>query len=298
MATYIKTLIQQYEEAVPHADPRTKNWFLLNNNPFPVWILTALYITVVFVGPRIMKNRQPFNLQMFMIVYNLALVGLSIYMFIELFLGIWGADYNLWCASYSTDKSPKDPRENRVARVLWWYFFSKAVELMDTVLMILRKKFEQVTFLHWFHHASMLNIWWWTMMFIPGGMSWFGAWLNCLVHVVMYSYYGLSVIPSLKQKLWFKKYITTFQLVQFVITFVHTFNSLRVGCDFPHWGQNLLAGYMLIMLTLFSNFYLQTYIKKKKRLHHKSHSNGGIADYEKKAVINGDKNGFIHNKAD
>ena len=43
--------------------------------------------------------------------------------------------------------------------------------------------------------------------------AWMGACLNCLVHVVMYSYYGLAVIPALREKLWWKKYITTFQLV-------------------------------------------------------------------------------------
>ena len=53
---------------------------------------------------------------------------------------------------------------------MWWYFFSKAVELMDTVLMVLRKKSTQITFLHVFHHATMLNIWWWVMTFIPGGL--------------------------------------------------------------------------------------------------------------------------------
>lgn len=58
----------------------------------------------------------------------------------------------------------------QIANVLWWYFFSKAVELIDTVLMILRKKTRQVSFLHVFHHATMLNIWWWVMMFIPGGI--------------------------------------------------------------------------------------------------------------------------------
>ena len=52
---------------------------------------------------------------------------------------------------------------------MWWYFFSKAIELMDTVLMVLRKKNNQITFLHWFHHASMLNIWWWVMMWAAGG---------------------------------------------------------------------------------------------------------------------------------
>ncbi len=54
--------------------------------------------------------------------------------------------------------------------VMYWYFFSKSIELFDTVLMVLRKKNNQITFLHVFHHVSMLNIWWWVMMFIPGGL--------------------------------------------------------------------------------------------------------------------------------
>jgi hypothetical protein len=48
---------------------------------------------------------------------------------------------------------------------------------------------------------------------IQGGQAWFGPVLNSAVHVVMYAYYGLSVIPSLRDKLWWKKYITMFQLV-------------------------------------------------------------------------------------
>ena len=52
--------------------------------------------------------------------------------------------------------------------------------------------------------------WWYMVLFVT---AWFGAWMNCLVHVVMYTYYGLSAIPSLKGKLWWKRYITRFQLV-------------------------------------------------------------------------------------
>ena len=58
-----------------------------------------------------------------------------------------------------------------MASVLWWYFFSKAIELMDTVLMVARKKNNQITFLHVFHHATMLNIWWWVTTWIPGGLG-------------------------------------------------------------------------------------------------------------------------------
>lgn len=262
MASLLKDLVRQYEDAKPYADPRTRNWLLVANSPWPVWILTASYVIMVLVGPRFMKNRPALDLKWFLVVYNLGLVALSLYMFIELFLSVWDADYDLLCATYNKENWTK-PAEGRVASVLWWYFFSKAIEFMDTALMIVRKKNEQITFLHVFHHASMLNIWWWTLIFIPGGMAWFGAWMNCLVHVVMYTYYGLSALPSLKGKLWWKRYITRFQLLQFCVTFTHTVNSIRMGCDFPRWGQNLLAGYMVAMLILFGNFYIHAYIKRR-----------------------------------
>ena len=61
----------------------------------------------------------------------------------------------------------------QVATVLWWYSLSKVVEFMDTVLMVLRKKQSQVTFLHVYHHASILNVWWIVESFLPGGQGWY-----------------------------------------------------------------------------------------------------------------------------
>lgn len=50
--------------------------------------------------------------------------------------------------------------------------------------------------------------------FILGGMGTFHALLNCVVHVIMYSYYGLTAMgPSYQKYLWWKKYLTTIQLV-------------------------------------------------------------------------------------
>ena len=69
--------------------------------------------------------------------------------------------------------------------------------------------------------------------------------------------------------------------VQFIITFSHSFYTYVSGCDFPLWGQYLLMGYMIIMLILFGNFYMQQYIAKSnaRRQHHKKtdsnlHQNG------------------------
>lgn len=42
----------------------------------------------------------------------------------------------------------------------------------------------------------------------------FGPTLNSFIHILMYSYYGLSVIPSMHKYLWWKKYLTQAQLVR------------------------------------------------------------------------------------
>ena len=255
----------QYREAwLYQADPRTRHWLLIQDSPVPVWIITLCYITIVMLGPCLIENRKPIQMQRFLVVYNMGQTALSLYMAAEILLSVIDAEYNILCTPYSK-KSWSNPKEMRVAKILWLYFFSKAIDLVDTVCMILRKKHDQITFLHVFHHISILNIWWWAVMFIPGGLSWFGAWINSMVHTVMYLYYGLSAIPSLRGKLWWKRYITRIQLTQFVMTLGHTVYSLVTDCPFPSWGKKLLTCYMIVMLILFSNFYIRAYACDNKK---------------------------------
>lgn len=49
---------------------------------------------------------------------------------------------------------------------------------------------------------------------VTGGLGTFHALLNCVVHVIMYTYYGLTAMgPKYQKYLWWKKYLTTIQLV-------------------------------------------------------------------------------------
>lgn len=64
------------------SDPRVGEWFLMQS-PVPIMILFVSYIFLVLVSPRVMKNVQPLNLKAVLIPYNFILVGLSIYMFLE-----------------------------------------------------------------------------------------------------------------------------------------------------------------------------------------------------------------------
>ncbi|CAF0937460.1 unnamed protein product [Rotaria sordida] len=252
--------IPSYKLALKHADPRTKDWFLLWTDPIPALTLAFIYLIIVTLGPRYMRHREAFHIPSWVLfTYNMSLVVLSVYMVEEIIVGMYRRNYNLLCQPLIVSK---DKNEMKITNALWLYYFSKAIEFIDTIFMVVRKRFTQITFLHVFHHSTMLLIWWVVMTWIPGGQAWFGPVFNSVVHVFMYAYYGLSVIPSLRSKLWWKRYITMFQLIQFVLIFIHTFHAIFTGCNYPLWGSWMLGGYMIIMLILFTNFYIHEYITR------------------------------------
>ncbi|XP_023977875.1 very long chain fatty acid elongase 5 isoform X3 [Physeter macrocephalus] len=193
----------------------------------------------------------------------------------ELVTGVWEGQYNFFCQGTRSGGEA----DMKIVHVLWWYYFSKLIEFMDTFFFILRKNNHQVTVLHVYHHASMLNIWWFVMNWVPCGHSYFGATLNSFIHVLMYSYYGLSSVPSMRPYLWWKKYITQGQLLQFVLTIIQTSCGVIWPCAFPLGWLYFQIGYMISLIALFTNFYIQTYNKKgasRRREHQKDHQNGSV----------------------
>ena len=59
---------------------------------------------------------------------------------------------------------------------------------------------------------------------------------------------------------------STHTQLQFVAILVHTLNTEFSGCDYPMWGQRVITGYMITLLTLFGNFYLHAYIKGQRTM--------------------------------
>jgi elongation of very long chain fatty acids protein 4 len=136
------------------------------------------------------------------------------------------------------------------------------------------------------------------MSYVAGGACFFPAALNSLVHVVMYSYYLWSSfaprIPSASAKVgptqdkemtllgntsapatvsfkitwthpaFYKQYITRFQLIQFVLIGIHSYYVYKQGHNITPPFTLMVIGYMVTMLILFGNFYLQNYLKKGK----------------------------------
>merc|ERR1712047_212090 len=78
-----------------------------------------------------------------------------------------------------------------------------------------------------------------------------------------YFYYLMSAMgPSVQKYLWWKRYLTTMQLGQFVTFFIHASLPLFIPCDFPKIFSYVILLHGAMFFLLFANFYRKTYTKK------------------------------------
>ncbi|CAD7927998.1 unnamed protein product [Amoebophrya sp. A25] len=148
--------------------------------------------------------------------------------------------------------------------LLWLHYANKLVEFADTFFMIQRgKAAQQLSFLHVYHHLLMVFAWWAVLHEWPGGDAWFGAWVNSLIHVLMYMYYFVAAL-GVRIPVSVKKAMTRCQLVQFVICFVHACLCWYLA-SVPRHVCGLQLYVMVNMLLLFSNFYSKSYTKNSPK---------------------------------
>ena len=67
----------------------------------------------------------------------------------------------------------------------------------------------------------------------------------------MYFYYMCAAFgPGVQKYLWWKKYITTIQLVQFVLVFFHAIQPIFFTCEFPKAASLMFAGIWIFLFCL------------------------------------------------
>ena len=82
------------------------------------------------------------------------------------------------------------------------------------------------------------------------------------VHVLMYGYY---LIAALGFSVWWKKYLTMLQLIQFGLAIQQSCWALYNQCNFPRWMMWALVYYAASLMILFLNFYMHSYVMKRIR---------------------------------
>ncbi|KAG6804621.1 elongation of very long chain fatty acids protein 6-like [Apis mellifera caucasica] len=72
----------------------------------------------------------------------------------------------------------------------WMFALSKLLEFGDTIFIVLRK--QELIFLHWYHHITVLLYSWFSYSEHTASARWFMV-LNYFVHSIMYGYYALKL---------------------------------------------------------------------------------------------------------
>ncbi|CAG0886358.1 unnamed protein product [Darwinula stevensoni] len=251
-------------------DKRVDGWLFMSG-PLPTLSICLFYVILVkVIGPRYMKNRPPFDIRRLLVVYNFVQMIFSIWLCQYIYFSGWHQYYSLRCqpVDYSDD-----PLAKRMTFASWWYYMSKFTEFFDTIFFVMRKKFEHVSTLHVVHHGVMPMSVWFGVKFTPGGHSTFFGLLNSFVHIIMYFYYMMAALgPSWHKYLWWKKYLTSLQMVQFICIFVHAFQLLFIDCDYPKAFSWWIGGHAVLFFFLFTDFYKKAYTHKrnKSKMGHKN----------------------------
>ncbi|KAI9202335.1 ELO family [Polychytrium aggregatum] len=225
----------------------------------------AIYATTILGLRQYMKNREPFKLVNATAIHNMILCIWSLIMAVGVSYSVYQVGQVEFRAMFCTLPSHSAARGS-----LWFwiyvYYISKFYELLDTVILVLKKK--PIIFLHWFHHGIVVLMVWIWMYDIAVVTTW-GMIFNTVVHVFMYYYYYAA---SLGKSVWFKKYITSGQIVQFVCSFFFTvvfaYYHLKIKSTGGPGCQGVSAaifttGLNFIFLVLFIQFYRSSYGKKK-----------------------------------
>eukprot|EP00842_Homolaphlyctis_polyrhiza_P002510 jgi/Hompol1/325/HPOL_001390-RA len=235
-------------------------------NPVHVALVIALYLAVIFVGTNLMRAFNPFKLKTFSFFHNFFLTALSLYTAVKVLYLAKSQGMNLFHFLNSVDHSPAGWP---LAKMCWLFYFSKFPELFDTFIMVLKKNNRQISFLHVYHHTSVIVFQWFICVLAPGGESALPAIANSLIHVVMYGYYLLSAM-GIKSVSSIKYYITGMQMTQFCILLTQGICDWYYPTldptvsNYPVVLAQAYVFYMISMLALFGNFFIKDRARTQK----------------------------------
>jgi len=239
-----------------------QGWMQLN------WMLSIkislAYIILVFLGKHYMQSRQKYELRTALVIWNIMLAIFSLAGTIRVwpdFLHVMqneGIIHSICRNDYAYGTTGA-----------WALLFvlSKLPELVDTFFIVLRK--QELIFLHWYHHATVLIYCWYSYIDLASTGRWFMT-MNYLVHSLMYTYYAFKAM-RFKVPKFISQMITTGQILQMIVGCAINYLAFRVkssnqACDISE--ENIKYSLLMYMsyFVLFFNFFLNAYILNKQKM--------------------------------
>jgi len=204
------------------------------------------------------------------IVHNIILIVLSVVMMVGGIHALWqryvGEGF-MGCFCAGSMRRAGTVLDGPAGFWMKVYYLSKYYELGDTFLLCL--KGHKTIPLHLYHHVIMLwGTWSWGRYEAFEGMLWCVI-VNSIIHTFMYTYYLLAVFGK---RVWWKKYLTGAQIVQFltgmiyVTIYLYLAHTRDDGCGekerlYAAWVAHIVN---CTFVFLFTQFYISSYSVKAK----------------------------------
>lgn len=121
-------------------------------------IIFGAYLWFVLVaGPKFMKNREAYNVTPLLRVYNISqVISCSIYVVRAYMLG-FTFQYIFKCQRF---EFLSDDARLEILIGCWLFLNLRVFEFVETIFFVLRKKQNQASFLHIFHHIGSVMMTW------------------------------------------------------------------------------------------------------------------------------------------
>ncbi|XP_061398057.1 elongation of very long chain fatty acids protein F-like [Musca vetustissima] len=247
-------------------DPRMHHLFFVNSYRNVLLLIAAYIVFVKKIGPALMAKRRPFEIKRLIQLYNLGQILLNTYVFIGFMRHFLPHPaYDWFCMKIDSDDI--SPETMNLLHITHTCYLTKIFDVLDTIFFVMRKKNRQISFLHVYHHATMI---WASFIY---HVKFFGTaytaigHVNSFVHMLMYTYYFLSSLDTnLNLDAW-KPRITEIQIIQFF------YFSIKFGLAIINNTCGMSTGWLavlfiqnLFMTLMFCNFYYKTYIAKSKKV--------------------------------
>lgn len=226
--------------------------------------LSACYVVTIFSLKYYMENKEKFELRGLLAVWNIFLATFSIigsYKVLPDFIN------TIRYKGFDSTICEKDFLYGSSG--FWAYLFviSKGLEFADTLFIVLRK--QQLIFLHWYHHATVLIYCVYSYHEFSASGRWYMT-MNYFVHSIMYTYYALRALkvritPAIAQV------ITILQLIQMILGCYLNYYSYRLlplsgkysSCHISMENIKYSSILYFSYFVLFANFFINSYINKK-----------------------------------
>jgi len=235
----------------------------------PAWTDPAIGVVCYALTVFLLKQipGKPMQMQTLSIIHNIMLIALSLAMGIGAFMAL-KERYMLegYDGLFCSQRTPGTTLDGKAGYWIKIYYLSKYYECVDTFILCLKKK--ATIPLHLFHHGVMMvGPWMWCRFGWVEGSLWC-VFVNSWIHVLMYLYYLLA---SLGYKVWWRRYLTQAQIIQFVTGFIwiniYVHQAITRGCGdkFKFYAAMFSDIVNVIFVILFVLFFIKDGKKQPKK---------------------------------